>query len=71
MDLTHHPAGNDPELDPDRPESQQPPTRAIEKPVMRHGKRDGLDAPKPVPAAREGTQTRAKQSTSANENGTS
>jgi plasminogen activator inhibitor 1 RNA-binding protein len=70
-DHTHHPAGNDPELDPDRPESQQPPTRAIEKPVMRHGKRDGLDAPKPA-AAKEGTQqTRTKQTASANENGTS
>jgi plasminogen activator inhibitor 1 RNA-binding protein len=38
---------------------------------MRHGKRDGLDAPKPA-AAKEGTQqTRTKQTASANENGTS
>jgi plasminogen activator inhibitor 1 RNA-binding protein len=37
---------------------------------MRHGKRDGVDAPKPAPA-KEGTQTRAKQTASANENGTS
>jgi hypothetical protein len=37
---------------------------------MRHGKRDGTDAPKPAPE-RTGTQTRAKQTASANENGTS
>jgi plasminogen activator inhibitor 1 RNA-binding protein len=65
---THHPAGNDPELDPNRP--ADPPTRAIEKPVMRHGKREGTDAPKPMPE-RTGNQTRAKQTASANENGTS
>ena len=60
--------GNDPELDPDRP--ADPPTRAIEKPVMRTGKRDGGDAPKPTPE-RQGNQTRAKQTASGNENGTS
>ena len=37
---------------------------------MRHGKRDGTDAPKPAPE-RTGTQTRTKQTASANENGTS
>jgi plasminogen activator inhibitor 1 RNA-binding protein len=62
------PTGNDPELDPDRP--ADPPTRAIEKPVMRTGKRDGGEAPKPAPE-RQGNQTRAKQTASANENGTS
>ena len=66
--FTHDPAGNDPELDPDRP--ADPPTRAIEKPVMRHGKREGTDAPRPVPE-RLGNQNRAKQTASANENGTS
>jgi hypothetical protein len=60
--------GNDPELDPDRP--ADPPTRAIEKPVMRVGKRDGTEAPKPAPE-RQGNQTRAKQTASGNENGTS
>jgi plasminogen activator inhibitor 1 RNA-binding protein len=60
--------GNDPELDPDRP--ADPPTRAIEKPVMRHGKREGTDAPRPMPE-RLGNQNRAKQTASANENGTS
>ncbi|KAF1832221.1 hypothetical protein BDW02DRAFT_571290 [Decorospora gaudefroyi] len=57
--------GNDPELDPDRP--ADPPTRAIEKPVMRHGKREGTDAPKPMPE-RLGNQNRAKQTDNANEN---
>ena len=65
--FTHDPAGNDPELDPDRP--ADPPTRAIEKPVMRHGKRDGPDAPKPMPE-RLSHQNRAKQTDNANENGT-
>jgi hypothetical protein len=65
---THHPTGNDPELDPDRP--ADPPTRAIEKPVMRSGKRDGTDAPRPAPE-RSANQTRTKQTASANENGTS
>jgi hypothetical protein len=65
--FTHDPAGNDPELDPDRP--ADPPTRAIEKPVMRHGKRDGTDAPKPMPE-RLSHQNRAKQTDNANENGT-
>jgi hypothetical protein len=37
---------------------------------MRHGKREGADAPKPVPE-RQGNQTRAKQTDNANENGTS
>jgi len=37
---------------------------------MRHGKRDGTDAPKPIPE-RNSHQTRAKQTDSANENGTS
>lgn len=42
-------AGNDPELDPDRPPS--PPTRAIEKPLPRVGKRE---APKEAPTAPRG-----------------
>lgn len=66
--FTHDPAGNDPELDPNRP--ADPPTRAIDKPVMRHGKRDGSDAPKAV-SERQSHQTRAKQTDNANENGTS
>lgn len=37
---------------------------------MRHGKRDGTDAPRPVPE-RLGNQNRAKQTDNANENGTS
>ncbi|KAL2014282.1 hypothetical protein VTN00DRAFT_1807 [Thermoascus crustaceus] len=41
--------GNDPELDPDRPPS--PPTRAIEKPLPRVGKRE---APKEAPTAPRG-----------------
>ncbi|KAH7082155.1 hypothetical protein FB567DRAFT_448271, partial [Paraphoma chrysanthemicola] len=57
--------GNDPELDPDRP--ADPPTRAIEKPVARHGKRDGTDAPRPT-TDRPANQNRAKQTASANEN---
>ena len=65
--LTHDPAGNDPELDPNRP--ADPPTRAIEKPVMRHGKRDGSDLPKSIPE-RQSHQNRAKQTDNANENGT-
>lgn len=36
---------------------------------MRHGKRDGTDLPKPI-AERNSNQTRAKQTDSANENGT-
>jgi hypothetical protein len=35
---------------------------------MRHGKREGTDAPRPVPE-RLGNQNRAKQTASANENG--
>ena len=65
---THDPAGNDPELDPNRP--ADPPTRAIEKPVMRHGKRDGSDLPKSIPE-RQSHQNRAKQTDNANENGMS
>ncbi|XP_014560599.1 hypothetical protein COCVIDRAFT_23251 [Bipolaris victoriae FI3] len=57
--------GNDPELDPNRP--ADPPTRAIEKPVMRHGKRDGSDLPKSIPE-RQSHQNRAKQTDNANEN---
>jgi plasminogen activator inhibitor 1 RNA-binding protein len=57
--------GNDPELDPNRP--ADPPTRAIEKPVMRHGKREGSDLPKPIPE-RQSHQNRAKQTDNANEN---
>jgi plasminogen activator inhibitor 1 RNA-binding protein len=37
---------------------------------MRTGKRDGGEAPKPAPE-RQGNQNRAKQTASANENGTS
>jgi hypothetical protein len=36
---------------------------------MRHGKRDGTDAPKPMPE-RLSHQNRAKQTDNANENGT-
>ena len=36
---------------------------------MRHGKREGTDAPKPMPE-RLGNQNRAKQTDNANENGT-
>lgn len=63
-----NPAGNDPELDPDRP--ADPPTKAIDKPVQRHGKREGGDAPRNV-QERFVNQTRPKQTDSANENGTS
>jgi hypothetical protein len=38
--------GNDPELDPNRP--ADPPTKAIDKPVARAGKRDGPDSKAPV-----------------------
>lgn len=65
--LLTYPAGNDPELDPDRP--ADPPTKAIDKPVQRHGKRDGTDAPRPAPE-RFGNQTRTKPDNS-NEGGTS
>ena len=37
---------------------------------MRHGKREGTDAPKPMPE-RMSNQNRAKQSDNANDNGTS
>jgi hypothetical protein len=37
---------------------------------MRHGKREGTDAPKPMPE-RQGNQNRAKQTDNANENGKS
>ncbi|KAL1857842.1 hypothetical protein Plec18170_003066 [Paecilomyces lecythidis] len=39
--------GNDPELDPNRP--ADPPTRAIEKPTPRHGKRDAPKEPASAP----------------------
>ncbi|KAL4810524.1 Stm1-domain-containing protein [Aspergillus unguis] len=45
--------GNDPELDPNR--EPEPPTRALDKPVARHGKRD---APKEAPARPEGAAPR-------------
>ncbi|KAJ4321691.1 hypothetical protein N0V94_002783 [Neodidymelliopsis sp. IMI 364377] len=58
--------GNDPELDPNRP--AEPPTKAIDKPVMRHGKREGSDVKAAPPAERIGNQSRAKQSNNANDN---
>ena len=66
--IAHEFAGNDPELDPDRP--ADPPTKAIDKPVHRSGKREGTDAPRP---AREGlgNQTRTRPTGNSNENGTS
>lgn len=66
---THDPAGNDPELDPNRP--AEPPTKAIDKPAPRHGKRDGSDVKAAPPVERQGNQTRAKQGNNANDNGTS
>ncbi|KAL4970089.1 putative telomere and ribosome associated protein Stm1 [Aspergillus stella-maris] len=45
--------GNDPELDPNR--EPEPPTRALDKPAPRHGKRD---APKEAPARPEGAAPR-------------
>ncbi|KAJ4993650.1 elicitor protein [Stagonosporopsis vannaccii] len=64
--LAHDPAGNDPELDPNRP--AEPPTKAIDKPAPRHGKRDGSDVKAAPPAERQGNQSRAKQSNNANDN---
>ncbi|KAL4946167.1 hypothetical protein BDV06DRAFT_161053 [Aspergillus oleicola] len=45
--------GNDPELDPNR--EPEPPTRALDKPAPRHGKRD---APKEAPSRPEGAAPR-------------
>ncbi|KAL4906037.1 Stm1-domain-containing protein [Aspergillus multicolor] len=45
--------GNDPELDPSKP--PEPPTRALDKPAPRHGKRD---APKEAPTRPEGQTSR-------------
>lgn len=59
-------AGNDPELDPARP--ADPPTKAIDKPVARIGKRDGPDA-RPA-QERTGQESRSKQSGNGNDNGT-
>lgn len=67
--LAHDPAGNDPELDPNRP--AEPPTKAIDKPTPRHGKREGSDVKPAPPVERQGNQSRAKQSNNANDNGTS
>ena len=64
--LAHDPAGNDPELDPNRP--ADPPTKAIDKPVARSGKRDGLDTKAPVERV---GNPRPKQSNNANDNGMS
>lgn len=58
--------GNDPELDPNRP--AEPPTKAIDKPAPRHGKRDGSDVKAAPPVERQGNQSRAKQSNNANDN---
>lgn len=58
--------GNDPELDPDR--EPEPPTKAIDKPAARTGKRN---APAEAPARAVGTTTRQPQSANANDNGTS
>ena len=64
--LTSH-AGNDPELDPNR--EPEPPTKAIDKPTARTGKRN---APTEAPARSAGagaTTTRApKDSANANDN---
>ncbi|KYG41796.1 hypothetical protein M433DRAFT_147366 [Acidomyces richmondensis BFW] len=51
--------GNDPELDPDR--EPEPPTKVVDKPVQRSGKRNagadvpGKDAPRPVGGGRAGS----------------
>lgn len=58
--------GNDPELDPNRP--AEPPTKAIDKPAPRHGKREGSDVKAAPPVERQGNQSRAKQSNNANDN---
>ena len=55
--LAHDPAGNDPELDPNR--EPEPPTKVMDKPVQRAGKRNaGAEAPAatdaPRPAGRGG-----------------
>ncbi|KAF1958246.1 hypothetical protein CC80DRAFT_408772, partial [Byssothecium circinans] len=56
--------GNDPELDPDRP--ADPPTKAIDKPTARSGKRN---APAEAPSRAAGASTRApKDSGNANDN---
>lgn len=56
--------GNDPELDPDR--EPQPPTKAIDKPTARTGKRNG---PAEAPARSSGGPSRApKDSGNANDN---
>lgn len=60
-------AGNDPELDPNRP--PPPPTRAVDRPVPRIGKRD---APKEAPVSQprpEGGNRRGGRATAGNEAG--
>lgn len=63
-------AGNDPELDPNR--APEPPTKAIDKPAQRVGKRD---APKELPAQPQAentsTNNRRGQRTQGNEAGKS
>ncbi|KAL4764396.1 putative telomere and ribosome associated protein Stm1 [Aspergillus foveolatus] len=54
--------GNDPELDPNR--EPEPPTRALDKPAPRHGKRD---APKEAPSRPEGQTSRRGPRATGNE----
>ncbi|KAL4991371.1 Stm1-domain-containing protein [Aspergillus falconensis] len=54
--------GNDPELDPNR--EPEPPTRALDKPAPRHGKRD---APKEAPTRPEGQTSRRGPRATGNE----
>ena len=65
-------AGNDPELDPDR--EPEPPTKALDKPVPRSGKRNaGGEAPAGRGGARGrgGTRGGAGDAVTGNEQGTS
>jgi plasminogen activator inhibitor 1 RNA-binding protein len=59
--------GNDPELDPDR--EPEPPTKAIDKPVPRSGKRDiGPKAPA-EPSSRRGGRGGSRGTETGNERG--
>lgn len=62
----HRLAGNDPELDPNRPPA--PPARAVDRPAARHGKRE---APKEAPATqpRENNNRRGGRVTAGNDAG--
>ncbi|KIW06277.1 uncharacterized protein PV09_02748 [Verruconis gallopava] len=57
--------GNDPELDPDR--EPEPPTRAIDKPLPRSGKRDTGPQPPAEPANRRGGRGGARNNATGNE----